>query len=256
MDNATFFRLAHVCERVFDLHDLTVDETNEAAVFEERMVAVGKSPCQLPFDDKRNALAPHRTMGLILRQGDQDAVGILVRNLDLGERCVAEILDWEAAYLYGVDRVRHLSCPTAYDAKGNVAYFGEMHVGPAGRNKLAMTAALVRYAQCIAFTAWRLDWSYALIKNSEMEKKARDIQYGFSIRDMGAQDLEGATDPRRDSSEWMVANCRKRFLHIAKTTAENRAMLPGYQRLLERLGIASRQRQSTAPPTENLLREA
>ena len=101
MKQSSLFEMAHVCHRVFDAHGLSVDETSSVAEFEDRMAVVGKKPNQLPFDATRHILPRHRISAVLLRHNGKDVGGVISRSLDLGDRPLCDLLDDEAAVLYG-----------------------------------------------------------------------------------------------------------------------------------------------------------
>lgn len=232
MKQSGLFQLAHLCQCIFNAHGLTVAELHDVNEYEERMVAIGKPERQRPFDSHRHIIPEHRTLAIILQDQTQDVTGILARHLDLGHQPLATLLDEEAAVIYGSDRPRRATCPAAQEIRGQVAYIGEMFAPKGERGKAGLAGALVRYIHCLAFSQWSLDWSYAFIKRAQVETMGRVTQYGFSIVEANAQDWSGIDDPRRDSSEYLVANSRKQFGHIIEScTRDPLAYLPGYKEL-------------------------
>lgn len=232
MKQSGLFQLAYLCQRVFEEHGLTIAEPDTADDFENRMIAIGKPRRQRPFDTTRHVIPNHRTAAIILQADGKDVIGALARHLDLGNQPLGQLLDDEAAVLYGSDRPRRATCPAAQDIRGQVAYIGELYTPEGYRGKLGVVAALARYIQCLAFSKWSLDWSYAFIKRSEVEMRGRVTQYGFSIVEANAQDWAGVEDPRRDSSEYLVANSRKQFSHIVTSCiSDPAAYFPGYAEL-------------------------
>ncbi|MEL8055947.1 MAG: hypothetical protein AAGK66_07325 [Pseudomonadota bacterium] len=232
MKQSGLFGLAHLCQCVFDMHGLVIDETDDADEFEQRMTAIGKVRRQRPFDTTKHIIPRHRSMAILLKDGHRDITGVIARSLDIGDQPLSALLHEEARVLYGHDRVRSAVCPAAHQIRGRVAYFGEMFAPPADRGKPGVAAALVRYIQCLAFSKWSLDWSYAFIKKSEVEGRGRVAQYGFCIVEPNAQNWDGVEDQRRDSAEYMVANSRDQFDHLVKAAMQNPIdFLPGYERV-------------------------
>ena len=100
------------------------------------------------------------------------------------------------------------------------------------RNRPALTAALVRYMQCLSFSQWQCDWVYGIIKQVEVEQKGRVTQYGFSIVEPNLQSWADIGDPRRDSAEYLVANNRAQFAHIISASIrEPEVYFPGFSDL-------------------------
>lgn len=233
MKQSALHKMTHLCQNVFDAYGLSVDEAVSIADFESRMSAIGKPPNARTFNSEDQIIPEHRSLAIILRAGNQDIGGLLARHLDLGRGAVERLLMDEQRVLYGFQPSRRPS-PTIRAMKGNVAYMGELWVREDGdwRGRPALAGAMVRYMKSLAFSRWELDWIYSVMKKSIRENSDRVHLYGFSVVEAMAQDWDGVSDIRRDSTEYFMANSDEQFEHhVEVVTGDPIGFFPGYDAL-------------------------
>lgn len=229
MKQSSLFQMAHLCQRVFDAYGLDQYSPESADELERRMRAIGKNERQRPFDETRLIIPKHRSLTLMFQYRGQDVAGVQARMLDLGKDQLASLLQAEARVVHKFNLTQEDICPTAKDIRGRVAYMGEFFIAKEWRGRPALSAAISRYIQCLAFAKWRLDWVYVFIKKHEIESKNRAVQYGFCTLEPNALPWTGVEDRRRDSGEYLAANSRRQLAHMMRSCIQDAdANFPGY----------------------------
>lgn len=234
MRYSLLFEMACFCQNMLYANGLTLKEVDGLSDFEARMSAIGKLHCHPMMDPARQFIINEDVLCLVLRRDGRDIGGVAAKRLNLGNLSLAEFWKLEYRILYGEGVTLPVTSPasSANDIIGQVAYLGELYLIKSERGTTGVTPALLRYIQCVAFSIWQLDWVYGFIRKDHIEERRKGNTYGFTVQEAAAQVWEKPVQGRH-STEFLVANNRRQWEHLAEQSASQpQVFIPGYEDLL------------------------
>jgi hypothetical protein len=233
MNCSQLFEMAGLCLNMIHANGVYIEDTSDLRVFADRMGAIGKQDNHPMLNPNRQVILEHQAFGLILRRGDADIGGVASRFINLGATTLSEYWEQEYRVLYGDG----ITSPTGFpsplakaEIRGRIGYLGELYLVRPERGLPGVTPAILRYIQCVAFAQWNLDWVYGFMRKGDMER-SKGTDYGFLRQELSAQ-IWLADEPRRASTEFLVANDAYQIRHIAaRCIKDPRSFMPGFEEL-------------------------